>query len=619
GRVKWERISKIMALVPPENAVSSDSSSSSDEEVDIPLHTSTQIPPIIQDDSDASSEPHSIPSSLERFNLLDSSDEERDQPQASSCNISNIQCIPATPVITQLLQDSNPLTLLPQLHSLSSLLSPHPSPAQQTRSKRKAIIAPIPKQKKKKYVPKPLSFDWKLTKFKHRAEVEAVTFSTPYDPALKSPSDYFLTLFTENIIQMIADETNLYSVQTSETNKCINMTCNDIRDFLALTLMMGVVGMPAYRDYWSNEFRFPPIADVMSLRKYETIRRHLHFVDNNDTNEDRFFKIRPLLEQVRQNCLKIEEEGRYSIDEMMIPYKGTRAGSRRQYMPKKPKKWGFKMFVRAGVSGIVYDFLPYAGEDTFRFYAFNDYEGSLGLGAKVVLALSKTITTKPSIVYFDNFFTSLELIRYLRQELGIFSLGTIRNNRLRGCQEKFPTDKQFSKTKRGTSKQVVCQKNRLAIVKWHDNKVVTLASSFVDSHPVETIQRYCKDAKTKIVKQYNVHMGGVDLADMLVALYRSNMKTKRWYMAIFRQILDICVNNAWLLYRRNTATKKVPLKKFRLQIAAELLKKNRTKNINQHFNVPQPEIRTPAAPRPPIGVRYDNIGHFPGFTGIQGR
>ncbi|KAI8440713.1 hypothetical protein MSG28_009057 [Choristoneura fumiferana] len=50
-----------MALVPPENAVSSDSSSSSVEEVDIPLHTSTQMPPIIQDDSDASSEPHSIP------------------------------------------------------------------------------------------------------------------------------------------------------------------------------------------------------------------------------------------------------------------------------------------------------------------------------------------------------------------------------------------------------------------------------------------------------------------------------------------------------------------------------------------------------------------------------
>lgn len=62
---------------------------------------------------------------------------------------------------------------------------------------------------------------------------------------------------------------------------------------------------------------------------------------------------------------------------MMVPYKGTRAGSRRQYLPKKPKKWGFKIFVRAGVSGLIYDFIPYAGEDTFRGRCFTDYENSL--------------------------------------------------------------------------------------------------------------------------------------------------------------------------------------------------------------------------------------------------
>lgn len=43
-------------------------------------------------------------------------------------------------------------------------------------------------------------------------------------------------------------------------------------------------------------------------------------------------------------------------------------------------------------------------------------------------------------------------------------------------------------------------------------------------------------------------MGGVDLADMLIAVYRTDFRTHRWYIAIFSQLLDICVNNAWLQF-----------------------------------------------------------------------
>ena len=31
-----------------------------------------------------------------------------------------------------------------------------------------------------------------------------------------------------------------------------------------------------------------------------------------------------------------------------------------------------------------------------------------------------------------------------------------------------------------------------------------------------------------VIKEYNSAMGGVDLVDMLIALYRAPMKTKRW-------------------------------------------------------------------------------------------
>lgn len=81
----------------------------------------------------------------------------------------------------------------------------------------------------------------------------------------------------------------------------------------------------------------------------------------------------------------------------------------------------------------------------------------------------------------------------------------------------------------------------------------------------------------KIVEEYNTHMGGVDLADMFIALYRTNMKTHKWYMTLFSQMLDLSVNNVWLLYRRDSKSEKntMRLKEFRKDIAIAPACKNR--------------------------------------------
>ena len=54
-------------------------------------------------------------------------------------------------------------------------------------------------------------------------------------------------------------------------------------------------------------------------------------------------------------------------------------------------------------------------------------------------------------------------------------------------------------------------------------------------------------------------MGGVDLADMLISLYRTPYKTRRWYLRVVVHLLDICKVNAWLLYRRYTTQLKIPV------------------------------------------------------------
>lgn len=516
--------------------------------------------------------------------------------------------------------------LLPQRPSTSGNTNVTPRRCSKRKSKNEKTSTNKPPKTnkpppKKRKVTKTIVYKWKRTQFLHRAEISEDKFGNDITPN-KTALQYFYDFFSEEIIESIVHNTNLYSVQ--EKGRSINITIDEMRDFLAIELMMGIVKAPSYLDYWAARTRCPFIADVMPLKRYESIRRYIHFADNTNTANslDPFLKVRPFIESIRQNCLAVEEENKFSIDEMVIPYKGRKAGKKKQYNPQKPRKWGFKNIVRAGASGIVYDFFLYCGDDSFKYFdvEFDDDETDMGWGGKAVLALCKSIKKKACVVYFDNFFSSLPLVQLLRQKYGIFSLGTIRANRLKGCQELLPDDKSLMKKGRGASSQIVDNENQLAIVKWYDNKCVTLISSYVDSHPIRNILRYDKKVKARvlvdfpqIVKHYNAHMGGVDLADMLIALYRTEMKTRRWYLSIFSQMIDICVNNAWLTYRRDLkkiGTKPKKLKHFRMDISEDLRKFGR-------FSLPASEpqlseskkIANPRRNRPCVDVRFDNIGH----------
>ncbi|KAF9794047.1 hypothetical protein SFRURICE_001515 [Spodoptera frugiperda] len=448
--LKLTRAHKILALILARNACSDENSS---------------VPP-------------SPASSLIALNLLDSTTDS-DQEQ----NDERMVCVPLTPTFNEVFPspNTNNYNAIPTLNSIQSLPSPtveHPLPGtsqlQQplTRSKRKKTTKNViaKKVKVKKLV---LDYHWSKEVFRHSACLEENLYEI-HQTCINTVLDYFFNFFSPDIIGDIVHNTNLYAVQ--QLGRSIQLTEDEIKNFLAIHIMMGIVH---YTEYWGKRTRYPLIADLMPLKRYQQIRRYIHFADNTLEDSDRYFKICPIMEKIRQNFLQVEEEGKYSIDEIMIPYKGRKAGKRKQYVKMKPKKWGFKNFVRAGVSGIIYDFLLYGVDDTFRGLVFTEKEATIGLGGMVVIALCQTIKKKPAIAYADNFFMSPGLTHILREEYGIFSLGTIRTNRLRGCQALLPTDQQFKKKKRGSSAQVVCNKNKLAVVKWHDNKVVTLISSYM--------------------------------------------------------------------------------------------------------------------------------------------
>ncbi|CAG4938815.1 unnamed protein product [Parnassius apollo] len=73
-------------------------------------------------------------------------------------------------------------------------------------------------------------------------------------------------------------------------------------------------------------------------------------------------------------------------------------------------------------------------------------------------------------------------------------------------------------------------------VSWKDNKQVCLLSTYVGAQPLDTIVRYEKAEKCrktitcpKVVREYNAHMGGVNLMDSFLGRYRIRMKMKMVY------------------------------------------------------------------------------------------
>lgn len=76
----------------------------------------------------------------------------------------------------------------------------------------------------------------------------------------------------------MVEQTNLYHVQTK--GKSLNVTVDEIKDFIAINTLMGVVNLPAYTDYWSQGLRYEKFANIMPLKRLQQVRRYLHFSDN---------------------------------------------------------------------------------------------------------------------------------------------------------------------------------------------------------------------------------------------------------------------------------------------------------------------------------------------------
>ncbi|XP_051982265.1 piggyBac transposable element-derived protein 3-like [Xyrauchen texanus] len=257
------------------------------------------------------------------------------------------------------------------------------------------------------------------------------------DATTDTPLVYFRRFVSLDMLENIVEHTNQYSVQ--KHGKCVK----EIEQVLGMYFRMGLVQMSGVRQYWESEVRYGPVADVMSRNRFNLLLSVIHFVDNEMASEevkkDRLWKLRPFLDSFRRQCLTITPRQKQSIDEMMVPYKG-KCGCIRQYIKGKPHPWGFKVWTRCCVTGLLHDFDIYQGKG-----GGNEQKGKsqLGVGGDIVVKLCESLAEKVHFLIFaDNFFTSMPLIEKLLAK-GIYYTGTVRKNRMSKCN--LITDEDLSK------------------------------------------------------------------------------------------------------------------------------------------------------------------------------
>ncbi|KRZ80115.1 PiggyBac transposable element-derived protein 3 [Trichinella papuae] len=148
----------------------------------------------------------------------------------------------------------------------------------------------------------------------------------------------------------------------------------------------------------------------------------------------------------------IQNEEKQAIDEQIIPFK--RKHKLKIFTPRKPRRWGFKLFSRCGISGILYD---------FAFYELCRPKVEKSVG-----------------------FVSGDFLR-LKEE-GMWTCETIRSNRLRGCP--FMSEQALKVSGRGTTDFRTTRARDIIAVAWYDNRRVTLTSTYLGVKPVKLKPRW---------------------------------------------------------------------------------------------------------------------------------
>ncbi|PNF40809.1 hypothetical protein B7P43_G16650 [Cryptotermes secundus] len=320
---------------------------------------------------------------------------------------------------------------------------------------------------------------------------------------------------------------------------------------------MGHDQQDTHKDYWSRDeqYRTPFYPNTMVQDRFFHILRFQHFKNNeapsnrDDPEYDGLWKIRKIFDNLNNKFCELYNPSEcLAVDEVIVLFKGRVIF--RQYIPKKHKRFGIKVYKLCDFLGYTYDMTVYLGKQ--RQLATEEITLTHG----IVLQLIRRVEGLGHKIYMDNYFSSPALFDDLLDRK-INKCGTIHNDRRGMPQEIWPKS---IKLKKGDIVRRV--KRHLSVVRWKDKRDVYV---LMNMHPPPLEGNFRDESghavKPHVIEDYNAHMGFVDKSDRLVNSYGIARRTWKWTKKLFSHLLDMTILNAYLLHK--SCGGKMTHKKFR--------------------------------------------------------
>ena len=282
---------------------------------------------------------------------------------------------------------------------------------------------------------------------------------------------------------------------------------------------------------------------ILSQRRFDFLIRCLRFDDHNTRQQrkaDRFFLIRVLWELVVAKCKENWVAGPIvTVDEQLLGFRGRVLF--RMFIANKPNRYGIKIFMSADAeSHYCLDAIPYLGKGSTP-----ELPQNVNQGHYFTLEVLKDLMEAGRTICLDNWFTSLNLTKEL-QNHGMHLVGTIKPKGY------LPKKSDIAKLRLDKDESVAIfdHTNGINVVykKVKPTKHVAIMTT------VHNKFTYVEQTKTEAHMFYNASKGGVDTFDAMCASSDIGRKTVRWPMAVFYGLLNMIVNNAYIIYAHTAKT-----------------------------------------------------------------
>ena len=228
----------------------------------------------------------------------------------------------------------------------------------------------------------------------------------------------------------------------------------------------------------------------MSRNRYFTIKKFIHFADNQNLKEiDKMSKISALYQMLNNNLIQLGVlHELLSVDESMVPYFGRQ--NAKMFIRGTPIRFAYKIWGLCGNDGYPYHLKIYEGKQLIATAQQEPLEKRM-INTMVDI-ITENFDVLNNKLYFDNFFSSFKLMCEL-VEKDVRATGIIQENRTGEANKNLIGSKELKKKERGNFNY--CTDRKAFATKWHDNSVVTMVSNWETHSLLHEVHRRVKGGK----------------------------------------------------------------------------------------------------------------------------